>query len=1416
MGSNQYEIKVAVKTSGDDDVKKLGQDLDAIGKITSFKKLGDQIAYSRQKYIDAQMDVERLADEMANAEKPTKALTRQFEQAESRVVKLASAHQNSVASYKNAGMALSGMGIDVKNLDGEMDRLSLSSDQLKTSISNTLKADTAKGLLDVRPYKDVRAEMEQLRNAYRYLKESGKLTDTELAQAKTVLKDKTAALVRETNSWVGVMSKAEQMNNARGLLDVRPYKDVQAEIKRLHDAYDTLKNSGQLSAKEIYKAQTQLKQKTAELTESTNGWGKSITDAKAGWIGLAGAGYAALKSFGAYSEYTQKMAAVNTVVGQSAEAHKALSNEILNLSTKIPQTASELAAAEYDIVSSGVALEDSTRVLEQAANAAIAGITDTKTAATVGVGVLNAYGKGVGELGHVYDTLFVAVREGVTTFPELAQHMGEVLPTARSAGVAFEDVSAAIAAMTLSGIRTPQAATALKGAINAMAAPAPEAKKKFEELGITWAGLIPTLEKIREKSLTIDQMRELIPDMEARTGVLALTQNMGKLNKILGNVHESSGAMKKAFDLMKDTPENQIKLFKNELNKLNIEAGGLLSLLGMPFVKALGGIAKGMNEADVFTKGLVIAFSSAGGVFVLWKLGLDKIVFGLKGMILNAREAAVANGTLVTSLTGPQGIVTAAGKASLAMKVSMAASAAYASYEIYNLVKACGELWDATGKLSQAQDHKNKLDSRAAEELKKVADSLGIQVKTYDELFELEKKGIIQYDQTAAAWVKVSAAAQGAKQTEDEIARSRVTNHESFMASIATQADVAIAKTKTQVDAQILTEKAGADQILGYNLAKYQQLLAAAEQHVTDVGRIEGTNSENYKSAVEGQKKAAQGLKEYKVQAAKEITDRLKAELNTQLGDEKRIQGEIAALHQKASDQLVLKEDELREIRRRGMTDVQQQADLEKQANEKLLAAKDALAKGDYERASNLASQSKDISKGLKDEGEAIAGVKDAWGVLEDVTKGQESAKQDELKKTQEATKRLKDEIVTVEKAVTAIAEAFKSVNLQLAAEPIKPKLDDSELKKGLAEHAELDGKHTESEHVIHFKGEGSEEKPISEKIKDLKALLAQYRQAAAEGATSVTQFLGKNTDGEKGLTETIKDLEQQIADLQAQIKTPVELTVDTTKAEASIEKVKASQTDDEKKTAADKNAKDAEGTGLIEGRDIDDSKHRPEKNEDAYAVDESLAQQIDNKKTEMSLYQQAAESSAKSGDGLYTVYVNRVNELFNQIQALEREMEEKKKKAQKTSSGTGTMRLNSGGYVPGIGSTDSVPAMLTPREFVQPAPTVRMYGADYMEALRRRRISVAAVRAQMSGAMFNSGGLVRAQSSFRVPSLPDIRPMGFNAGGMVPAAGGAGQVLERIQVDLSWGGNVYSGLFKKSEARGMIEELKRAKARSL
>ncbi|MFM9662891.1 phage tail tape measure protein, partial [Streptomyces scabiei] len=69
----------------------------------------------------------------------------------------------------------------------------------------------------------------------------------------------------------------------------------------------------------------------------------------------------------------------------------AFTDQIVELSTELPQTADQLADGLYQIVSSGFDGADAMEILQVAARGAAAGLTTTETSARAVLGVLNAY-----------------------------------------------------------------------------------------------------------------------------------------------------------------------------------------------------------------------------------------------------------------------------------------------------------------------------------------------------------------------------------------------------------------------------------------------------------------------------------------------------------------------------------------------------------------------------------------------------------------------------------------------------------------------------------------------------------------------------------------------------------------------------------------------------------------------------------------------------------------------------------------------------------------------------------------------------------------------------------------------------------------------------------------------------------------
>ncbi|CCK81197.1 phage tail tape measure protein [Desulfobacula toluolica] len=841
--SHDIDIKIKTKTEGSAEVQKLEKDLSALGKIESFKKLKKDVQESKAAWVAAQAEVSKLAKEIKAADQPTKDLSNRFNKAKKEAGTLKKAFQQNHQSLQKLRRSLKEAGINTENLSAEQKKL-------KQSLSQTRQE----------------------------------------------------------------FSKAAKIDAAKGMLNVRPYKDIQSEIKQTGEAYNLLKKSGKLTAKELSEAKLQLKKRIRELKNETNSWSGSLSTASAGLAALAGIGFTFVKSFTGFSGFSQRMAEVNTLLDVSKDRHAALSKEILTLSTRIPQTASELAAAEYDIISAGVALEKSTTVLELSAKAAVAGVTDTKTAVNVGVSVINAYGKSIGELDDVYDILFQTVKSGVTTFPELAQHIGDVLPTARSAGVKFQDVATSIATMTKAGIKTPQAVTALKGAITAMAAPAPEAKKKFEELGITWEGLIPTLEAIRKKSLSMDQLRMLIPDVEARTAVMALTQNLDGLKEITDGMTKSAGSMQDAFDKMKDTPENQIKLFKNEISELGIELGGLVSKGLLPALKGIRLFKDAVSETDTPTKILLSTLAAGSAVFLLWKMGLSTVVLGLKECMSNIALTRASVGSLTTQFKA----------ASLAMKAGLIINIAYTGVEIWKAVQAFREMRDAQ---KEAKDAQNRLYDSSDRIMKKFQEFKDVKLPeditgtAPEELEELSRK----LAKTKAYWV----ALQVQLQTKSE--------KTTFLGTA----------TKEAIDAK----------------AELKVVNQRIKEINSDLKKVKTAGEQ----AADAMKKPAEAVKATKEQLD-DFEKQAKAAYKTAKAEAEKYAKKVIEWEDKIKTARMSTADKLRELNRKGMTDEEQWNDERLQADEKFYAAKEALRNGDYKLAETLAKDAEGLYAGLAEE----------------------------------------------------------------------------------------------------------------------------------------------------------------------------------------------------------------------------------------------------------------------------------------------------------------------------------------------------------------------------------------------------------------------------------------------------------------
>lgn len=242
----------------------------------------------------------------------------------------------------------------------------------------------------------------------------------------------------------------------------------------------------------------------------------------------------------------------------------------------------DINAAIYAAISAGASYSESLGLVSQAEQTAIAGKASLGDATVLLVSSLNAYGAGMDQATKYSDALFTAVRDGQTTLPELSASLAQVTGLAATSGVSFDELLAAVAALTASGLPTSQAVTAIKGALTGILKPTKEAEETAQKLGIQFdstalasKGLGGFMAELGDKAGgNIDVLSKLFGSVEGLNGVLILTGNGAvKFTSALDDMQNKAGATVTAYDKMADKLELTNQQLANNV-KLTLVAVG--------------------------------------------------------------------------------------------------------------------------------------------------------------------------------------------------------------------------------------------------------------------------------------------------------------------------------------------------------------------------------------------------------------------------------------------------------------------------------------------------------------------------------------------------------------------------------------------------------------------------------------------------------------------------------------------------------------------------------------------------------------------------------------------------------------------------------------------------------------------------
>jgi TP901 family phage tail tape measure protein len=304
-------------------------------------------------------------------------------------------------------------------------------------------------------------------------------------------------------------------------------------------------------------------------------------------IGIASARMAA--------DYQASMHLILGLTNISASAIGKLNKGVMELAISTGVGPQKLADALYFIASSGIKnANQAMQILTLSAKAAAAGMGDVSTNADALTSVMNAYKNTALTAARAQDILTQAVVEGKGETDAIAKSIGSVIPTAVQLGVGFDEVAASIASATDVGLSAARAATGLRYALNDMLNPSAKAAEQLKavfgsidelhkELADPSKGFLYVLQKLHD-GLSKADFNTAIGGI--RGTILALTlvgKNSDQVAGIFDRISKPDGALAKAFGAQQHTT---LFKFHQALATLEVDAIKLGNVL-LPLATAI-------------------------------------------------------------------------------------------------------------------------------------------------------------------------------------------------------------------------------------------------------------------------------------------------------------------------------------------------------------------------------------------------------------------------------------------------------------------------------------------------------------------------------------------------------------------------------------------------------------------------------------------------------------------------------------------------------------------------------------------------------------------------------------------------------------------------------------------------------------
>ena len=393
------------------------------------------------------------------------------------------------------------------------------------------------------------------------------------------------------------------------------------------------KSTGNILKKGFLEAQDRVSN-FGKTLNSAVGYIKKATIAATGFA-TAAAGAFVAKGFKDALEYDTALRKVSTVADTAAVSMDTLSQGLMKVSNETGTAVAELAELQYNAIVSGIKTADSVTFVEAAVKAADASFSDTGVVIESLTAVLNAYKMEASEATKIAGQMLIANNSGVTSFDELNNTLGKILPTASQLNVGTDELFASITALTANSIETPKAVKTLASALETIRNPSDSVAKSARRLGIDFSatalrskGLAGFLEELRIKTGGSEEaIRSLFNNKDDfNTMMVLLGKGTSQFTEALEQMQHGTENLNNAFETVDASPAEKWGDILNKVRNTGIKLGTALLPVFQKIIDKVSLFVDKFSEMDF---GPFISQIEAAIDRIFASIDFDKIVKGI-------------------------------------------------------------------------------------------------------------------------------------------------------------------------------------------------------------------------------------------------------------------------------------------------------------------------------------------------------------------------------------------------------------------------------------------------------------------------------------------------------------------------------------------------------------------------------------------------------------------------------------------------------------------------------------------------------------------------------------------------------------------------------------------------------------------